>query len=584
MLSEPGAEQNHLYSQPVPGWKGLPFQGLETMSGYPRGLTKMSEKPSYEELEQRVKKLENQIAEYARTLEGLKESEQQWRAVLKNAPCFIIITDRDGTVRYVNRSVAGLTPEDMIGKNIDEFEDAQYHHYSRQAVEQVFEFGTEGCYQVRGPGPDSTHVWYEIHFGPITRNGQIVAAIFISTEISERKQTEQALRESEQKYRLLIDNYGDPINVYDRNGVCLVMNPAAAENLGGKPEDFIGRHVKDYLPDQADAILERNRKVIESGKGASFEEILHFRSGRKWFWSNFQPVRDAKGKIYAVQVISYDITERKKTEEALYRARKELEIRVGKRTAQLVKANKKLQHEIEERKRLEKVLMQKEKLKTLGAIAAEVAHEIRNPLVSIGGFAQRLKQKHPELQECDIILSESKRLERILARIRSYLEPVEMHPQKCSVNDIINNCVHLLSPETKARKVKYRLNLMDDLSPAYVDPEILSQIFINLIRNATEAMSEGGDLYIRTFETGQDIQIEFKNRSPALRIDEPDILFMPFSEGGKSIGLPLCYRLLKEMGGVLSVAAENGFMVSSVSLPKLSDRQDEKTTREPNNV
>lgn len=544
----------------------------------------MAEKPTCQNLEQRVKELEKDVSELRRSNDTLRRSEKEWHAVLNNAPDFISIADRDGTIRYVNRAVTGLTPEDVIGRKVNDFEDSEYRHHSMHAIEQVFQFGKSGIYQVKGLGPYLSSAWYEIHYGPIIQDDRVVAATFITREITERKLAEQTLRESEEKYRLLIDSYGDPINVYDLNGVCLVMNPASAENLGGKPEDFIGKNVRDYLPDKADSILARNRQVIETGKGANFEDLFHFNIGKKWFWSNLQPVKDANGRMYAVQVISYDITERKKTEEDLYKAREELEQRVAQRTAELVKANEELQREIEERKRLEKALMQKEKLKTLGAIAAEVAHEIRNPLVSIGGFAQRLKQKNPDLHECDIILSESKRLERILARIRSYLEPVEIHPQECAVNDIIDNCVVLLSPETEKRQVDCQLDLAPGLPAAYVDPDILGQIFINLIRNATEAMKKGETLYIKTLESDQDIVIEFKNYSPGLKIEQPESLFMPFGEGGQSIGLPLCYRLLKDMGGVLSVVAENEFMVSSVSLPKILKEQAEKKRSTQNRI
>ncbi len=254
--------------------------------------------------------------------------------------------------------------------------------------------------------------------------------------------------------------------------------------------------------------------------------------------------------------------------EALREAHDELERRVERRTVALVEANEKLQHEIEERKRLEKALMQKEKLKTLGAIAAEVAHEIRNPLVSIGGFAQRLKYKFPDLHECDIILNESQRLEKILSRIRSYLEPVEIHPQECLVNRIVSDCLDLLSPETERRNVRCLKELAPDLPAAYADPEILAQIFINLIRNATEAMKQEGALFIKSFESNEDIHIEFKNQAQGLKIEDPEALFMPFAEGGHSFGLPICYRLLKDMGGLLSFAQDKGFMVFAVTLPK----------------
>lgn len=229
--------------------------------------------------------------------------------------------------------------------------------------------------------------------------------------------------------------------------------------------------------------------------------------------------------------------------------------------------------DITDRVFLEKALVHREKLKTLGAISAEVAHEIRNPLVCIGGFAQRLKQKFPDSVECDIILGESHRLEKILSRIRNYLNPVKIHPHECPVNTIITDCLDLLSPETERRHVKCVLDLAPGLPVAYVDPEILAQIFINLIRNATNATEKGESLAIKTYESDQDLHIEFKNRAPGLKNKNPEAFFMPFAEGGQSIGLPLCYRLLKDLGGFLSFAQEKDYVVLTASLPKTASTE-----------
>jgi len=262
--------------------------------------------------------------------------------------------------------------------------------------------------------------------------------------------------------------------------------------------------------------------------------------------------------------------ELKSTEQELRKHRDQLEELVAERTTELREATERLTRDLAERKRLERALAQRNKLNTLGAIAAEVAHEIRNPLVSIGGFARRLQKKFPELAECDIILKECRRLEKILFRIRDYLKPVKIRPQECSVNTIVSGCVDLMSPETKRKMVTCQLDLGPEMAAAYVDRDILAQIFINLILNAVGAMEKGKTLFIRSFETDEDIQIEFKNMALGPMVKNPDLLFMPFSEGGESIGLPLCYRLLKDMGGLLSFALENGYTVFTVSLPKVT--------------
>jgi PAS domain S-box-containing protein len=224
--------------------------------------------------------------------------------------------------------------------------------------------------------------------------------------------------------------------------------------------------------------------------------------------------------------------------------------------------------DITDRVFLEKTMVQREKLKTLGTVAAEVAHEIRNPLVSIGGFARRLQKKLPDTPEIGIILNDAQRLEEILDRIRNYLEPVDLRPRECFVNSIVTNCVNLLSPEIERKGIKFRLDLNPQLPPVCVDPDILAQVFINLIRNGVETMDRGNVLIIESLESDENLRIIFKNEARGQEIKDPEHLFLPFDEGGPHIGLPFSYRLLKNMGGFLSFAQDEQYTTFTVTLPK----------------
>jgi two-component system sensor histidine kinase HydH len=224
--------------------------------------------------------------------------------------------------------------------------------------------------------------------------------------------------------------------------------------------------------------------------------------------------------------------------------------------------------DISDRVFLEKVEVQREKLKTLGAVSAEVAHEIRNPLVSIGGFARRLQQKAPELPEGAIILYESRRLEKILKRITDYLEPVKVSYQKCSVNHIVMDCVKQLTPEMERLGVLCQLDLDPTLSAVHIDKDILTQISTLLILNTAKDMNQGGILGIRSFESDENVHLEFRNRDPKSKSKNMENFFMPFDKDDHAIGIPVSVQALRNMGGLLSFSQGEKDMVYRVSHPK----------------
>lgn len=237
--------------------------------------------------------------------------------------------------------------------------------------------------------------------------------------------------------------------------------------------------------------------------------------------------------------------------------------------------------DITDRVLLEKALVQKEKLKTLGAVAAEVAHEIRNPLVAIGGFARRLHQRHPDSSEASIILDECRRLERILDRIRNYLSPVEITLGEHCLEDILGRCKELMGLELERRGMRCRLEVEPGLAPLPVDANVLLQVFINLVRNAVQAMNRGDELLVRAYTSAQHVLIRFQNPCRKPMATRPEALFLPFDEGGQTIGLPLCYRLIRTMGGVLTFSREDPHVVFTISLPKAGGRSTSSEETEP---
>jgi PAS domain S-box-containing protein len=375
-------------------------------------------------------------------------------------------------------------------------------------------------------------------------------------DITERKRAGEALRQSEQKHRVLVQSSSDAILMVDTDRNIISFNRAFLDLFGFRWEEVEGRSTRILHPSEESflSFSDEAFPAIESTGSFRTEWLLARKDGSIFpVEETMAAVRNPNGSLRGFVAVIRDIAERKSTEEELKAHRERLEEMVTERTRDLETA--------------QKALIQKEKLKTLGAIAAELAHEIRNPLMSIGGFARRLKDKCPRCNEVEIILSESNRLEKILDRIKSYLNPVEMRPQECSVNEIMGECLGLLSSELNNEGVSLDVNLPSGLSFAYADPGILIQVLINIIKSATKVIKKGGVLAINNFETEQNVHIEV--RAPIERtITNPEDVYLPFSEDERGISVPLCFKLLMDMRGTLSFRQEEGSAVFSIALPK----------------
>ena len=133
---------------------------------------------------------------------------------------------------------------------------------------------------------------------------------------SELQLSNSMLRVSEERYRTQFDNFSEPTTAWDRNGVLLMQNLISARNLGGKREDFIGKTIYEMFGEAAKGYMERMARVIDTGITENQEDVVELHFGKRYFWTCMQRVQNPDGQL-AVQIISYDMTDRKRAEEAL---------------------------------------------------------------------------------------------------------------------------------------------------------------------------------------------------------------------------------------------------------------------------
>ncbi len=266
-----------------------------------------------EEREQRIKELENLVVEF-------QLSNEKWRSLVEDTPNIIIVLDRDETIQFVNRTVAGVTVDEAIGKKIFDYMETDHQDEIRHVIKQVYETGVPGTYEIRGLGPEGSVSWYETRVGPLKSGGQVVGVTLMAVDITDRKKAEDAHRKSEEKYRNLVETTNDWVWEVNADAVYTYASPKVRDLLGYAPEEIVGKKVFDLMPPDEAARAEKIFQDSADTHGTFYREegIRLHKDGRPVVLeTNGVPILDRNGKLLGYRGIDRDITARKKMEEKL---------------------------------------------------------------------------------------------------------------------------------------------------------------------------------------------------------------------------------------------------------------------------
>ncbi len=484
----------------------------------------------------------------------IAERERHIRAILDSTPDCVKLIDVQGVVTEMN--AAGLelleaTSADVVGHSICNFVVPEHHERMNSLIADVFT-GARGTVEFEIIGKLGTRRWVSMRAAPLRGNDdRIIAALAITRDVSQQKRTERALQESEEYFRLLVDNLSDAVALTDPKGKILYISNVSEQILGFKPEEVIGRICWDFVhPDDAPGLQTRALERLEGDDKPAHSEVRMRHADGEWRFIQVR-ARLYPGGRYGepdLLVTLRDITESKRIEQDLERAQDQL--------------------------------LHVQKLEAVGRLAGGVAHDFNNLLTAIGGHADLLLEQVANDAAARAELEEIKhgvgRAAALTRQLLAFSRKQMLQPVVLDLNTVVNDMRKLLS-----RLIGENIDLvtMSTTSDAAMtaDRGQIEQVIMNLVVNARDAMPRGGRVTLTTklcnvTETqphrsgaaaGEYVCISVADTGGGMGKEVLDHIFEPFyttKEIGKGTGLGLAtvYGIVKQSGGYIDVYSTIG--------------------------
>ena len=229
--------------------------------------------------------------------------------------------------------------------------------------------------------------------------------------------------------------------------------------------------------------------------------------------------------------------------------------------------SRKMADDIEKLQNLNEQLIRTEKLAAMGTLAAGVAHEVNNPLASISSLIQMMRNKNdldaPTAEKLKLISAQIERITQVTGDMMNFARIRPAAKSLIDVNEAIQTSLRLASFDKSFQKLRLKKNFAANLSGIFADTDQIQQVFLNLFLNARDAMPEGGELFIKTDQIGEEIQIEITDTGIGIDTKNLTQIFDPFfttkpAGKGTGLGLAVCYGIITAHGGRIAAAPNNG--------------------------
>ena len=603
-----------------------------------------------------------EIEEERRELqEALIRSEDKYRSLVEGDLYPISIIDNQGVIRYCNNVMATMfnypQPSSLLGRDFIEL----LHPGERQTfadltrnLDKERSAPSEQTLEFRGLASDDSTMDIRATMGLISYDGR-PAFQAILEDVTQRKQTEQALKDSEERYRTLVEGANDAVFLETFDGHIVDINTKACEMLGYTRSELLHLIMAD-LVHQDDGQLEKEEKK-EGEPSQHREEIMIRKDGNQMPVEVNTSILRLKGEKYLMSVVR-DITQRKEKElrqkhleQAIIESKKRLMavfdgimsplaitdldhniIMVNKATASLFGdkiprllgrkcyeafrkesepcpncpvsetirtskpshrlstnpiVNRTLEEytypifdasgnlsliinygiDVTDKIKMERQLVQADKMASLGTLAAGIAHEIRNPMATVNLNTQILLRDLDVGEEHQVymldIQKEVKKIERIISEILEFSKPRPAHLVENNINEVVLSVHELTRVQLRRDDLRVHFNLADHLPAVLIDPAQISQVVINLVINAMQAMPDGGDLTVTTQTDSTTRRVELLVGDTGLGIPNENLskIFDPFFTNkpeGTGLGLSIARQILDKNQAAIRVSSKEG--------------------------
>jgi PAS domain S-box-containing protein len=483
-----------------------------------------------------ISKSVRDITEQKRAEEAIRESRQQLQAIIDGATeTVVFVKDVDGRFITVNsrfEKLLGITRDDVRGKtdyDILTKERADYYRAHDRLVlttgqpMQVEEFA------LLDDGKE--HIFLANKFPLVDASGKPYAVCSISADITERKQAEEALRQSEERWSTTLHSIGDAVIATDANGRIMFINEVAEKLTGWPLSEAQGRDLEEVF----NIINEVTRikpespvaKAIRLGQvvGLANHTALIRRDGTELpIEDSGAPIRDKDGQVTGVVLVFHDISEKR---------------------------------------RAEKALRDSERLAATGKMASTLAHEIHNPLDTVGALLYLINQSpdapEPVRQHAAMASEEVTRVTQMTRHMLSFQREAK-NPVPIKIGDVLDNVIALYERKTESAAIKIEKQV--DFEEEFIGlPGEMRQMVANLVGNAIEAIGKNGKIRLHAYASTdwrrgrRGLRVTVADNGPGIPAEVRDKIFDPFfttkGEAGTGLGLWIISGLIAKNDGLL---------------------------------